>query len=167
MQLAASEYAPYYERYISRVTGDILDELKEQPAALAAFIHNIPPEKGDYAYAPGKWTLKEVLGHILDTERIMAYRALRIARNDQTPLPGFEENDYAAAARYSERDLESLLEEFELLRRSNLFLFESFSAEELKRSGTASGQTVSVRALLYIIVGHVKHHRMIIEERYL
>lgn len=149
------------------VTGDIYDELKEQPASFTAFIHSIPREKADYAYAPGKWTIKEMLGHILDTERIMAYRALRIARLDKTPIPGYEEDDYVKHAHFSDRDLESLVEELEQLRRANLFLFESFTEEELQRTGTASGYEVSVRALLYIIVGHIKHHRLILEERYL
>lgn len=167
MEIPPGEYAPFYGKYIARVTGDIGHELSEQPAALAAFIRNMPADKGDYAYAPGKWTVKQVLGHLIDTERIMAYRALRIARRDQTPLPGFDENAYAAVAPYASRDLESLMEEFELLRRSNILLFDTFSREELALTGTASGQTVSVRALLYIIAGHVKHHRAILEERYL
>ena len=97
----------------------------------------------------------------------MAYRALRFARKDETPLPGFEENDYAVAAHYNDRELSSLAEEFEVLRRANLFLFESFTEEELKRKGIASEREVSVRALLYIIVGHAKHHRKILKERYL
>ncbi|WP_118951445.1 DinB family protein [Taibaiella helva] len=164
---AENEYAPYYSRYIKMVTGDIFDELKEQPASFAAFVNSIPKEKGDYAYAPGKWTVKEVLGHLLDTERIMAYRALRIARMDDTPLPGFDENAFVVHAHFGDRDIPSLLEELELIRRSNLFLFETFTEEELRRTGTASGHTVSVNALLYIIVGHIKHHRLILEERYL
>ncbi|WP_118972320.1 DinB family protein [Taibaiella koreensis] len=167
MQPAENEYAPYYGRYIKMVTGDIMDELREQPASFTAFINGIPKEKGDYAYAPGKWTIKEVLGHLLDTERIMAYRALRIARMDDAPLPGFDEDAFVANAHFKDRDITSLLEELELIRRSNLFLFETFSEETLQRSGTASGHTVSVRALLYIIVGHLKHHRLILEERYL
>jgi len=165
--ISEREYAPFYAGYIARVTGSLMDELSEQPASFAAFVAGIPPEKGDYAYAPGKWTIKEVIGHLLDTERIMAYRALRIARKDETGLPGFDENAYARHAHYHDRDLASLSEEFEQLRRSNLYLFRSFTEEELMRTGTASEKTVSVRALLYIIVGHVKHHRLILEERYL
>jgi hypothetical protein len=167
MTLQAHEYAPYYEQYIKTVSGEILEELHDQLPSFRSFIDTLPEDKGDFAYAPGKWTIKEVLGHIIDTERIMAYRALRIARNDNTAIPGFDQDDYVMHSRYEARSLASLADEFEAVRKSNLFLFDSFSNDELLRLGTASEKTVSVRALGYIIVGHIKHHARILEERYL
>jgi hypothetical protein len=166
MEIAASEYAPFYHTYIKTVGEDVLSDLREQAVHIPAFIRNIAAEKENYAYAPGKWTVKEVLGHLIDTERVMAYRALRIARADQTPIPGFEENDYARVARYNERSITSLADEFETLRKANLFLFESFNQKELMSMGIASGKTISVRGLLGIMAGHVNHHRAILKERY-
>lgn len=167
MELSPAEYAAYYGNYIKLVGPDVLQELRKQETAFPGFIRNIPVHKGDFAYAEGKWTVKEVLGHLLDTERIMTYRALRLSRMDQTPLAGFAENDYAACSCYHERSMESLASEFAALRSSNLFLFTSFNEAELKRAGTASGHPVSVRALLFIIAGHLYHHKRILEERYL
>jgi hypothetical protein len=167
MKPSTAEYAPFYETYVKTVGPDALAELREQADAIPAFIRNIAQEKENFAYAPGKWSVKEVAGHMIDTERIMAYRALRIARADQTPIPGFEENDYAEIARYRERTLSSLASEFEMLRKANLFLFESFNDQELKRTGTASEKTVSVRALLFIMAGHINHHISILNDRYL
>lgn len=167
MNISETEYAPYYHTYVQTVGEDVFENLNQQLLSIPEFIKRIPAQKEDYAYAPGKWTVKEVFGHIIDTERIMAYRALRIARADETPLPGFEENDYVTNAHYHERSMESLAAEFELVRKSNLFLFESFNDEELSRMGTASGKDVSVRALLFIVTGHVNHHKRILEERYL
>lgn len=167
MNISTKEYAPFYHTYVQTVGEDVFANLNQQLFYIPEFIKHIPVEKEDYAYAPGKWTVKEVFGHLIDTERIMAYRALRIARADETPLAGFEENDYVAISRYHKRSMESLAAEFETLRKSNLFLFESFNETELVRMGTASDKEVSVRALLYIIAGHVNHHKRILEERYL
>jgi hypothetical protein len=167
MIISETEYAPFYHTYVKTVGEDVFASLNQQLLSIPEFIKRIPAQKEDYAYAPGKWTVKEVFGHIIDTERIMAYRALRIARADETPLPGFEENDYVTHSHYHERSMESLAAEFELVRKSNLFLFESFNDEELKRMGSASGKNVSVRALLFIVAGHVNHHKRILEERYL
>ncbi|MFA6059001.1 MAG: DinB family protein [Taibaiella sp.] len=167
MNISETEYAPFYHTYVQTVGEDVFAALSQQLLSIPEFIKAIPTQKEDYAYAPGKWTVKEVFGHIIDTERIMAYRALRIARADETPLAGFEENDYAAQSHYHERSMESLSAEFELLRKSNMFLFESFNDEELRRTGTASGKNVSVRALLFIVAGHINHHKRILEERYL
>jgi hypothetical protein len=167
MTISETEYAPFYHTYVKTVGEDVVADLNRQLLSIPQFIRNIPAQKEDYAYAPGKWTVKEVFGHLIDTERVMAYRALRIARADETPLAGFEENDYAAQSHYHERSMESLAAEFEVLRKSNMFLFESFNDEELKRMGTASGKNVSVRALLFIVAGHVNHHKRILEERYL
>lgn len=163
----ADEFAPYYATYINTVSENVLGELEHQATAFPAFLKQIPDEKAYYAYAEGKWTVKELVGHAIDTERIMAYRALRIARNDQTPLASFDENEYVANARFNDRSLESLADEFAILRNANIYLFKSLTEEEFSRMGTASDKAVSVRALLYIIVGHVNHHRKILEERYL
>jgi len=161
------EFDPYYGTYINTVSENVLGELEHQAVSFPTFLKQIPDIKAYYAYAEGKWSVKEVVGHMIDTERIMAYRALRIARNDQTPLASFEENDYVASAAFNDRSLASLAEEFEAVRISNIYLFKHLSEDELNRRGTASNKPVSVRALLYILVGHVNHHRNIIEERYL
>ena len=166
MKPQQDEFAPYYNTYISLIGDDVLDLLEQQAQTFTEYIRNIPEDKADYAYAEGKWTVRQVLGHIIDTERIMAYRALCIARQDTTPLPGFEQDDYVAVADVSDRSLASYAEEFEAVRKSNLYLFRSFEEEALNCRGTASEQPVSVRALLYIVAGHLEHHIRIFEERY-
>lgn len=165
--LSAKEYPAYYQPYIATVSGTVLAELSSQKETFSAFILSIPKAKENFAYAPGKWTVKEVIGHLLDTERIMAYRALRFARNDAQNLPGFEENDYVDHSDYSSRTLKSLADEFIAIRTSNLFLFESFSETELTRMGMGNNNLVSVRALLYIVAGHINHHQHVLQERYL
>lgn len=165
--LQTKEYPVYYQPYIATVSADAWAEFEQQKESFAQFISNIPREKENYAYAPGKWTVKEVIGHLLDTERIMAYRALRFARNDQQELAGFEENDYVKHSNYSARSLESLAQEFIAIRTSNLFLFSQFTEQEWNRSGQANKNSVSVRALLYILVGHLNHHQKTLQERYL
>jgi hypothetical protein len=167
MKLTESEYAPFYSGYIQNITKEIMDELKLQLQTFPDFIANIPAEKWQFAYATGKWTVLEVIGHMLDTERVMAYRALSFARNSQIEQPGFDENIYAKNAHYNKRSIASLTEEFISIRKSNLFLFESFSAEDLQKMGIANGKSISVRALLHIIGGHLIHHKNILEERYL
>lgn len=164
---SAKEYSAYYQPYISTVSPNVLAELLAQKEAFSSFILSIPAEKEQLAYAPGKWTIKEVIGHVLDTERIMVYRALRFARNDAQNLPGFEENDYVAQSDYSSRSLQSLADEFVAIRSSTLFLFETFSETELNRMGKANNNDVSVRALLFIVAGHLNHHQQVIKERYL
>ncbi|MXV14860.1 DinB family protein [Hufsiella ginkgonis] len=161
------ESAIFYRTYINKTKDDVLHELEEQAFTFPDLLRNLPAEKGDFAYAEGKWTIKEMTGHVIDTERIFVYRALRIARKDKTPLAGFEQNDYARHSRYHERSLESLADEFELLRKANLFLFRSFTEEELSQAGNASTYDITVRAMLFVIAGHVNHHRGILEERYL
>lgn len=161
------EHAPFYKGYIETVADDVIDELETQAHAFPDFLRALPPEKADYAYAEGKWTLKELLGHIIDTERIMTYRILCISRQDPTPLPGFDENEYVKKSRYLNQDFGKLIEEFGVLRRANLYLFRSLQESELSYRGMANNCTVSVRALLFIIAGHVNHHRKIITERYL
>lgn len=166
MKPQQDEFAPYYNRYVSLIDGDVLDLLEQQAGTFTAYIRNIPENKADYAYAEGKWTVRQALGHIIDTERIMAYRALRIARQDTTPLPGYEQDDYVTVSDIGDRSLSSYAEEFEVVRKSNMFLFRSFKEEALNCKGIASEQPVSVRALLYIIAGHLEHHIRIFEERY-
>lgn len=165
--LKSDEYPAIYSDYIETITGDVMELLSEQITAFPEFLASIPPGKSEYAYMEGKWTIKEVVGHVIDTERIMAYRALRFARNDTKELIGFEPEDFVANARFNERSLESFAEEFVLVRKSNLMLFRSFNDHELARKGIASERLISVRAFLYIIAGHLNHHRNIIRERYL
>jgi uncharacterized damage-inducible protein DinB len=124
-------------------------------------------DKFDYRYAEGKWTIKEIIQHIIDTERIFSYRALRISRNDKTPLPGFEENDYVDNTDANKRGLQELLTELSAVRHATLLLFKSFSEEQLARIGIASENEISVRAIGFIIIGHQKHHQKVFEERYL
>lgn len=163
----AQEFNPFYAGYIAAVPDHVLGELDRQAVEFPEFIQNIPAEKADFAYADGKWTIKEVLGHIIDTERIMTFRALCFARNESQGFPGFDENEYVAQAHFNDRSLESLAEEFANLRKANLFFFASLNEAELSRIGKASGYPVSVRALLFIIAGHVNHHQRILNERYL
>lgn len=166
-QLKSDEYPAFYATYIDTVFGDVKQVLNEQTTSFPAFLEAVPAGRSEYAYAEGKWTIKEVVGHVIDTERIMAYRALRFARNDTKALPGFEQEDFVSNARFNERSLASLAEEFVLLRKSNLALFNTFNETELNRRGLASDRLISVRAFLYIIAGHLNHHRNIIKERYL
>ncbi|MBK8659087.1 MAG: DinB family protein [Bacteroidetes bacterium] len=163
----AGEYAPYYGTYIDRVQNDnLLEALHQHTDEFIEFICRIPAHKGDYAYATGKWTVKEVLLHIIDAERIFAYRALRFGRNDQTELPGFEENDYVPYSNAAARSLLSLQEEFAAVRQATLTLFRSFDESAWMRSGVASKNPMSVRALGFVIIGHAEHHRKVLEERY-
>ncbi len=158
----------WYHRYINAVKENELSEaLKNQTSAFNSFIHTIPEEKREYKYAEGKWTIKEILQHIIDTERVFGYRALRFARKDQTPLPGFEENDYAKNANVENRKWEDLIEEFRAVRKSTEYLFNSFNDEQLKEIGIASGNPVSVLGIGFMIPGHTIHHIAIIKERYL
>jgi hypothetical protein len=161
------EFPLFYKTYIDTVSDNVIAELEYQINSFPAFLKSIPGDKSSFAYAEGKWTLKELLGHVNDTERIMAYRTLRIARNDKTPLPGFEENDYVSNAHFADRTIESLADEFATLRRANMFLIKSFTEEEVSRTGISNNLPISVRALIYILAGHLNHHRRIIEERYL
>ena len=162
------EYVPFYAGYINKIgDADILTLLRNQIDEAQQLAALITADKEDYAYAPGKWTVKQVWGHIIDTERVMAYRLLRFARNDQKELQGFEQDDYVDNARSQQRTLSSLLQEFNLLRQANLFLFESLNEAEKARTGTANGNPVTVNALLYIIAGHAANHFDILKERYL
>lgn len=161
------EFAPFYQKYIDTVDDDVIDELETQAHAFPEFLRAIPAGRQDFRYAPGKWSVKELVGHVIDTERIMMYRALRFSRNDTTPVAGFDEEHYVAHAHFSERTLEELAEEFNLLRRANLHLVRSLQETDLSRKGTANDHLVSVKALLFIMAGHLNHHRHILTERYL
>ncbi len=163
----ADEHAVFYKKYIDTVSDNVIAELEHQANSFPAFLKGITSDKASYAYAEGKWTIKEVVGHIIDTERIMAYRMLTVSRNDKTVLPGFEENDYVVSAHFADRTLESLAEEFATLRKANMYLVNSFNEEEVNRRSIANGTPISVLALIYILAGHLNHHQNIIEERYL
>lgn len=167
-QLPTNEYAPFYAPYLNALGAvNLIEELEISLHDFIRFIQNIPMDKFDYRYAEGKWNIKEIIQHVIDTERIFAYRALRISRNDQTPLPGFDENYYVNNTEASARSIQDLLAEFSAVRHSNLFLFKSFSEDQLKRMGIASNVGVSVRAIGFIMIGHQKHHLNIFQERYL
>lgn len=165
---ANHEYAPFYQTYIQKVQAEDLHmALAQHSRASLAFWQNIPEQLADYAYAPGKWTVKQLLNHLIDTERIFAYRALCIARGDQTPLPGYDENDYADAAKVDHRSLIDLAHEFQAVRSATLALFNSFGEQELSRTGNANGNAMSVNAIGFIIIGHALHHESVVRERYL
>lgn len=165
---AADEYAPYYEKYISRVRdGEILDILSEQSDALRGLFARVDDDRGHFAYAPGKWTLNESLQHVVDTERVFTYRALRIARGDSTPLPGFEQDEWVPNSGAMARTLREIVNEFVTVRASTLALFGGLPNEAWDRRGTASGFPVSVRALAFKCAGHALHHEGIFREKYL
>ena len=164
----AGEYAPCYEEYVQRITApDVVGALRGQVDGTLALFGALGPEEAAHRYAPGKWSLKEVLGHLVDTERIMAYRALRVARGDPTPLAGFDENRYVEGAGFDARAMEELLEEYRAVRRASVLLFRGLSGEAWTRRGVVNGVEVSVRALAYIIAGHELHHLEGVRTRYL
>ena len=158
---------PYYDRYISLIgDDDIIEVLEDQRKTSEKFLKTFTEEQGNYSYADGKWTMKEVLGHVIDTEKIMAYRALAFARGEKQSLPGFEQDDYVAESNFNNRLLDDLINEFLTARESNIILFKSFDEEIFNRRGIASEAEVTVLALIYIIAGHEKHHMKILKERY-
>lgn len=162
------EYNPYYESYINKVTNDnIIEFLDDQLKRSISLFSSLPPEKENYSYAEGKWSIKEVLGHVTDSERIFAYRALCIARGEKQSLPGYEQDDYVIAGNFKERKLNELLNEFKLQREANITLFNSFPGEVLTNRGKANENIITVRAIIYIIAGHTEHHLDIIKTRYL
>ena len=162
------EFDPYYGRYIALVDGGkVLPILETQPADLRAIFSQMPEEKGTFAYATGKWTIKEVLSHLIDGERIFAYRILRISRGDETPIEGFEQDGYIENSNANFRPFTSLLDEFETQRSSNMLMLKNISDEGSRLMGMASDKPISVRALAYIAAGHVTHHVHILKDRYL
>jgi hypothetical protein len=161
------EYAPYYERYISLVEGnDILATLDAQRRQMMLLLSGRDEADGTFRYAPGKWTANEVLGHVCDTERIFAYRALRMARGDQTPIEGFEQDDYVKNGPFVQLPLAEIIEDFIAVRRATLTLFRNLDEPAWGRRGVANKNEVTVRALAYTIAGHELHHRRILEEKY-
>lgn len=167
-ELPSSEYNPFYQTYIMALGNvELLDELKNGKETFLSFFEEIPEERLNYAYAEGKWSLAEALVHMIDTERIFQYRALCFARNDKTPLPGFDQDNYVPFSNAANRSKQSLIEEYKAVREATISLFASFDDEAIKRIGLASGSRMSVRALGFIICGHQTHHLHIIQERYL
>ncbi len=162
------ELNSYYKTYLKYVPeDDILESLIQQKEISQSFLRMISESKASSAYADGKWLLKEVVGHLCDTERILSYRALRISRNDKTPLPGFDENTYTPNSNYKERTLSSAAEELKVIRESSITLFKNMSAEMIDRRGTTNQTDVSVREILFFILAHERHHLHVIKERYL
>ena len=165
---AQDEYAPFYGRYVAHVpAGDIVRLLESELDTTVKFFRAIPSDRTTAGYAPGKWNIREIVGHLCDTERIMTYRALRFARGDRTPVPGFEENDYVPTSGASVRTMEELLAELRAVRGATVALFDGLPAGAWRRRGVANGAEVSVRALAAIVVGHVLHHQGVVRERYL
>jgi len=162
------EAAPFYHRYIELVSGDnIAAVIAQHQQELHDFYNALPEEKAAFSYAPGKWTVKEVLLHVTDAERVFSYRAMRIARKDKTPLPGFDENSFAANSLAAGRTLAALKEEWNAVRTATTLLLQSFNEMQLQETGTSSNNLVSVNALCFLTYGHQLHHKKILEERYL
>lgn len=158
----------FYHNYINQVAeNDLMEAFRKENPAFIQFFENIPPSKYDYRYAEGKWTIKEVLQHIIDAERVFAYRALRFARKDQTPLPSFDEDLFAKNAKATTRNWDDLLEEFKAVRRSSEYLFGSFDPEQMESTGTASNHSNYVLGMGFIVIGHSVHHKNIVKERYI
>ena len=164
----ATEYDDYYAGYIGRVPeGSIIETLTIQREAHHAFLREVPESVADHAYLPGKWTVRELLGHVIDAERVFGFRALHFARGADGEIPGMDQDQFAAAAPYGRRSLSSIVDEFYLLRGANLAQFRAFDEAIMSRRGIASGVRFTVRALLYIMAGHESHHIHVLRERYL
>ena len=162
-----TEYNDFYKKYIDLVTTpNIVQELIQQGQNTYAFIRQLDTEQASHRYSAEKWSVKEVIGHLIDTERVMAYRALCIARGEQQSLPGFDQDNYVTEANFGERSLQNLSAEYDAQRNANVSLFSSFDANNISKVGTANGSEVSVRALAYIIAGHERHHLNVLEEKY-
>jgi hypothetical protein len=162
----STEYVPYFEKYVNLVPeGDILAHLEQQIDATASLLRDVSEPVAETRHAPYTWSVKEVVGHLIDSERVFGFRALCFARADRNELPGFDENDYARHARFDARNLRDLVAEFELVRRSHIHFFRGLDGEAWHRSGIANGHPITVRALAYIIAGHERHHVAILRER--
>lgn len=165
---ADNEFPHFYKNYVDLVPSEnIIRELSKQVMDIQAVISEIPEEKENYAYAEGKWTIKEIIGHIIDTERVLGYRAMRFARRDKTPLPGYDENKFVANATFRKQTLYSLGHEFAIVREANLALFKVWDEETMDQMGVANNLDVSVRAMLFMIAGHATHHMKVIRTKYL
>lgn len=163
-----SEYSPGVAEYISRIpAGDIIGTLESQLEETLALVGGLSEEQADHRYAEGKWSIREIIGHLCDAERVFSYRALRFARGDRTPLAGFDENEYMTHSPFGEVPLADLLSEFQSLRRATIYFFRNLDEIALMRSGPANGVETSVRALAFIIAGHENHHQEILRTRYL
>ena len=161
-----SEYASYYGKYVKLVPeGDVVAAMRSELAQSAALLNGVADRDASICHPPYTWTIKQVVGHLTDCERVFGYRALCFARGDSTPLPGFDENHYARFAESDQRPLRDLAAEFEAVRQSHLYLFQNLPATAWKQRGCANGSDVSVRALAYIIVGHERHHTAIVRQR--
>jgi hypothetical protein len=168
MRPRPGDYSTYYETYIKLIEGeDILKILNDQSKRTQDILNSFSEHRGNYRYAEGKWTVKEVVGHLLDTERVFAYRALCIARGEKKSLPGFDQDDYVKEGNFNRRELFDLNYEFRLLRESNLLLFRTFTPDMLKLKGFANESSVTVLAILFMIAGHEKHHMNVLREKYM
>ena len=165
----SNEYAEFYAGYVQRATskGDVLAALPNQIDKIQAALGNLSDEQALFRDAPNEWTIKEVMGHLNDVERVFSYRLLRVSRNDSTPIPGFEQNDYVREAGFDSHPIKDLIQEFEHLRRANVLAIQNMTDEAALRVGVASGYPVSARALIYMLVGHVDHHMESLNEKYL
>lgn len=164
----ATEYAPYYADYVGRVTdGDIVDTLEKDRSEFLDILKAIPDEKASYRYADGKWSIRELLGHVIDAERVFTYRALRFSRGDQTELASFDQDVFVRGGEFESRTLADLVREFDHVRAATLDLFRTMSDAAILRSGIASSNRVSARALAWIAAGHARHHMVVLQERYL
>jgi hypothetical protein len=164
----ADEHIEYYGRYISQVPdGDIVATLERQLPETISFLRSIPESRIDYRYAPGKWTPRQIVGHLSDGERVFQYRAWRFSRADTTPVPGFEENDYVDNAPFESVSMSDLLDEFEQMRKATVHMFRNMDEHAMSLRGTANGAEVSVRAIAWIIAGHETHHLKVLREKYL
>lgn len=167
--IQTNEYPPYSAGYLALVDNNwtLVEELEVSLHNFIRFVQNIPMDKLDYRYAEGKWVIKDIIQHLIDSERVFAYRAMRFSRNDKTELPGFDENFYVDNANAEKRHMKDLLTELSTVRQSTIQMFSSFNQEKLLRSGIASGHNVSVRALGFMTIGHQNHHMKVYQERYL
>ncbi|HNM35796.1 MAG TPA: DinB family protein [Anaerolineales bacterium] len=165
----SQEYAPFYSGYIQLASarGDLTAALSLQPDEMKAAMGGLSDAQARFKPGPAEWSIKEVVSHLIDGERVFSYRLLRVSRKDKTPLPGFEQDDYVREAKADEIALADLIDEFTFLRRANLLAIKNMSASALAEVGTASGNPVSARALVYILVGHVEHHMASLKEKYL
>ena len=166
---AAGEYAPYYDTYIKLLPEPELDLTKvlgQQIKETHALLKGVTEDKANFAYGPGKWTIKEVVGHMSDVERVMSYRALRIARSDATPLPSFDENAWVPVAKFGRLSIHQLVDQFAAVRNATIDLVKELEPDAFQRKGTASNKEITVRALFFIIAGHERHHVKLLHERY-
>jgi len=165
---AETEYAEYYGRYVGKIEGtDAVTVLEDQLRSTLPLLLQIDESAGDFKYEPGKWSIKELIGHIIDAERVFAYRALVFARNDQTSLPGFDQDRWAQHANYASLPLAEIIAEFEAVRRSTMFLFRHLDAAAWTRTGMANGKTMTTRSAAFVIAGHLQHHLEVLKSRYL